>query len=220
MEETTPRRHHRPRPEVGGLDGFPFQLAQPDDTDFVLGYDWPYGGSISQLRITCDYGSGQVSVLLNNQVVTGLDHVPVSANARSEHNAEGLNLFRPGDDIILRINSGAPSLLNVRGTLVVTNKAIFSSQIISPSPWFTEIEIPITPDLVGQTIIPYAISPQLRRNPIHIFPATMQKNSPSEDDVIFINYEPFTLNDYTSGWNFVFSGGAVLGQILRSAFIP
>jgi len=220
IQELTPRRHHHGKHDVGSLDGFPFQLAQPDDTDFVLAYDWPFGGVIAQLRITTSYGTGLVSVLINDQVVTGLDHVPVSVNARSEHNAEGLNQFRPGDDIILRIESGAPNLLNVRGTLVITNKSILSNQILSPSPWFVPIEIPVTSDLAGQTIIPYSVAPQLKRQPLHIFPATMQKNSTTEDDIIFVNYEPFELNDYTNGWNYIFSGSLVLAQIMRSAFIP
>lgn len=219
IEETTPRRHHHPKPDFGSMDFVPFQIDVPDQTDYVLIYDCPVGSTIAQLRITSSFGSGVVTVLINGIAVTGIDHVPVAANARSQHSASGFNQIQSGDDVVLRIEQ-TNGLLNVRGSLVTTNKAIFVSQILSPSPWFKEIEIPITPDLVGQTIIPFSVSPQLKRNPIHIFAATMQKNSPNEDDVFFVNFEPFTINDYSQGWNYVFSGGAVLGQILRSAFIP
>ena len=219
IQELTPSRRHHAKHDVGGLDGFPFQLQAPDNTDYVLGYDWVYGGKISQLRITASLGAGTVSVLINGNKVTGLDTVPVNANARSQHNADDLNSFQPGDDIVLRIESGAGSLVNVRGTLVVTNKAIFVRQI-SPATWLVPIEFAIDSTMAGQSIIPVSIVPQLRRNPVWISPIKITKNSPTEDDVFYVNDEPFEPNDWTNGWNYVLSGSAVLGQIVRGVYVP
>jgi hypothetical protein len=222
LVELTPKRCHTPpQANVGTVDFLPFQYLQPDATDFVLGYDMCYGGMISQLRMTCDLGAGQVSVLINGNVVTGLDHVPVAANARSEINADGNNQFIPGDDIILRIENGPPTILNMRGSLVLTSKSILESAILSPSPWLLLFDLPITQDLLGTNIVPVSLPQQLKRNPFMVLPAQMVPASPTDPWNGYVTYEaPEADGDLTNGWNYIFHGNVILGQVMRWGYVP
>jgi hypothetical protein len=202
---------------LGSVDGFPFVFPQPDLTDYILAYNWPYGGKIAQLNIGCSFGSGLVSVLINGVVVTGLDHVPVASNARGEHNATDLNSFFPGDDIVLRIESGPPGLLNVVGTLVVTNRSLFSQEELPFG--FQTGQIPIVGALVGALQIPLIISPPLRRNPSFKWQADCIKTLPTEASIYSVAMVPFVAGDFTGGWNYVLNAAAIAGQVLEYAYV-
>ncbi len=203
---------------VGSVDGFGFSLAQPDNTTYILAYDWPNGGTISQLRITAGIGNGLVSVLINGIVVSGLDHQPFASGTRAEISATGNNTFAPGDDVFLRIDSGAMSLVNVQGTLVVTNKSIFQ-HLPTPPMNFVSVDIPLVGPLASANPIPFtpAMVP-LHRNPINIPMPLIKKNSPDEDDVTIVSILPFTPLDFTFGWSYKLSGLSIPGQILPASY--
>lgn len=209
---------------VGSLDGFPFSFQQPDNIAYVLGYDWPFGGAISELRITTSNGEGEVSVLINGQVVTGIDHQPLTAGTRSRFQATNKNTFAPGDDIILLFDSGAPALLDVRGTLVIANKTIFNVKDNLPpgiGGGLVPITIPIVGVLIGAMEIPYVPNPfPLHRNPSLIYPAIMQKNAAGEENIGITSIHPIAgAGDFAAGWVYNLGAEAVKGQKLQGAFI-
>jgi hypothetical protein len=200
----------------GSVEFFTVTLEQPDATDYVLGYDTPIGGRLSQLRVTAAVGYGRVSVLINGVVVTGLDHVYVAANARNEYNAEDLNIFSPGDDIVLRIESGSSNLLGLKATVVVSNRSTSRHVDVCDMPGKMIVGVmPIVGPLVGAGQISVVITPALKRKPFHIFRAYMEKGGPDEDDIFEVGVGSIT----TSGWDIFLNGPAVLNQILHYAYI-
>lgn len=105
--------------EAARIDAFGLQVQLPDAGDYVLGFNWPFGGVIGSLSIQSALGAGTCSVLINAVPVDGLTNIAIDTTLR-EYTASGHNIFVPGDDIILSILTGGGSLINLRATLGFT----------------------------------------------------------------------------------------------------
>jgi hypothetical protein len=197
---------------VGSVDGFPLFVAQPDLTDYVVGYDWPVGGRIAQLNVTCDVGNGQVSVLINGNAVTGIDHVPIASGTRSEHQATGDNIFTNGDDIALRVDL-SNNIQNLKATIVTSNRQVSTGQLQLPT-GFTVQQLAITPDLAGLDAIPITFPEPLRAIPI-VIPGIFIKSASSDDNVAVLSVSDQT----TEGFVYHLSAGAIEGQSLLYFYI-
>jgi hypothetical protein len=223
LSESVPgsgRPHFQHEHHLGSIDGFGFQLELPDNTDYLLAYDWPSAAQIAQLRITSTYGTGVCSVLINDVPVEGITSVPIAAGARSQHSATGLNKFGPDDDITLRIESGAGSLANVRGTLVISRHSTFEHELLRGTHGnLITGEIAIVGSLVGADTIPVPMIPPLHRPPIYVYLPVFIKNSPDEDNIYGVGIEPFLPNDLTTGWNYRLNGNAIENQVMRFAYL-
>jgi hypothetical protein len=117
LEESTPGAGCEDQGEVYSTeDAFGLQLAQPDSTDYFLGFAWPFGGTIASLIVQTGIGAGVATLKINEIPVVGIANVVIDQTLRT-YVAQSANLFVPGDNIIFEIVSGGGAITNLNATV-------------------------------------------------------------------------------------------------------